>query len=118
VAPFVNTEREFLQNLGSLVQTHAEEIKQMVLTLRERTRDDGATERSHSAAGDRADDEPVDESASAAEIRRRLGDPDPDEPDSPVVIESATEPAFSSEGVPANERRERSLRDLFWGEEG
>ena len=36
VAPFLNTEREFLQSLGSLVQTHAEEIKQMVLSLRAR----------------------------------------------------------------------------------
>ena len=36
VAPFLNREREFLQSLGGLVQTHAEEIKQMVLAVRER----------------------------------------------------------------------------------
>jgi DivIVA domain-containing protein len=36
VAPFLNREREFLQSLGGLVQTHAEEIKQMVLAIRER----------------------------------------------------------------------------------
>lgn len=119
VAPFLNTEREFLQSLGSLVQTHAEEIKQMVLALRERTRDDVAVERSSSAATDDGEDhERMDQSAaSAAEIRRRLGDPEPDQPDSPVVIESATQPAYNSEGIPANERRERSLRELFWGEE-
>ncbi len=34
VAPFLNMEREFLQSLGSLVQGHAEEVKQMVLALR------------------------------------------------------------------------------------
>lgn len=119
VAPFLNTEREFLQSLGSLVQTHAEEIKQMVLALRERTRDDVTVERSSSAATDDGEDhERMDQSAaSAAEIRRRLGDPEPDQPDSPVVIESATQPAYNSEGIPANERRERSLRELFWGEE-
>src|SRR5207342_799253 len=36
VAPFLNREREFLQSLGGLVQAHAEEIKQMVLSIRER----------------------------------------------------------------------------------
>jgi DivIVA domain-containing protein len=36
VAPFLNSEREFLQSLGTLVQTHAEEIKQMVVALRSR----------------------------------------------------------------------------------
>ena len=36
VAPFLNRERDFLQSLGGLVQTHAEEIKQMVMAIRER----------------------------------------------------------------------------------
>jgi DivIVA domain-containing protein len=123
VAPFLNTEREFLQSLGSLVQSHAEEIKQMVLALRDRSRDaEKAMEASPAAADD--DDrssEPSDDAdvagASAAEIRERLGEPEREGDDSPVVIESATEPAYSSEGVPANEGRERSLRELFWGEE-
>jgi DivIVA domain-containing protein len=118
VAPFLNTEREFLQSLGSLVQNHAEEIKEMVLALRERARSEPA------AAEPEA--EPEGEAvaaagggATAAEIRERLGEPE-DESVSragPVVIESATEPAYSSEGAPANENRERSLRDLFWGED-
>lgn len=120
VAPFLNNEREFLQSLGSLVQTHAEEIKRMVLALREGTRDDVAIERPSSAAtrGGAAHDEVAERStASAAEIRRRLGDSELDHPDSPVVIESATHPAFTSEGTPVSERRDRSLRELFWGEE-
>jgi hypothetical protein len=33
------------------------------------------------------------------------------------VVESGTEPVFSTEGTPASERRERSLRELFWGED-
>lgn len=120
MAPFLNTEREFLQSLGSLVQTHAEEIKEMVLALRERARDDVPIERSSSpATGEGEDHERMADpsAASAAEIRRRLGDPEPDLSDSPVVIESTTQPAYNSEGTPANERRERSLRELFWGDE-
>ncbi|MEX0743845.1 MAG: DivIVA domain-containing protein [Actinomycetota bacterium] len=121
VAPFLNAEREFLQSLGSLVQTHAEEIKQMVLSLR-------AREESAAAAVDR-EPKPVPAvagAASVAEIRERLGARDVDGPDTgqagqiegpPVLIESATEPAYSSEGAPANEGRERSLRELFWGGE-
>jgi DivIVA domain-containing protein len=125
VAPFLNSEREFLQNLGSLVQTHAEEIKQMVLSLR-------AREESAPEAADRKPSPPsapspspaIAGAASVAEIRERLGVPeggsDADErrlEEAPVVIESATEPAYSSEGAPANEGRERSLRELFWGED-
>lgn len=120
MAPFLNTEREFLQSLGSLVQTHAEEIKEMVLALRERAHDDIPIERSSSpATGEGEDHERMADpsAASAAEIRRRLGDSEPESSDSPVVIESATQPAYNSEGTPANERRERSLRELFWGDE-
>jgi DivIVA domain-containing protein len=157
VAPFLNREREFLQSLGGLVQAHAEEIKQMVLSIRERAeapsvpdaarsadrpspvaevRPSGETDptgeratassASQPAAAPASDIEP----ASAAEIRERLqaseqpveiGAVDEDDlaPDSapPIVVESGTEPVFSTEGAPATERRERSLRELFWGEE-
>jgi hypothetical protein len=92
----------------------------MVLALRERAPDDVPIERSSSAAtGEGEDYERMTDpsGASAAEIRRRLGDPEPDHSDSPVVIESATQPAYNSEGTPASERRERSLRELFWGDE-
>jgi len=130
VAPLLNKEREFLQSLGTLVQTHAEEIKQMVMAIRERdaaVRGDRA-----SASADAPAPPPLEfEPASAAEIRERLQATEspveitlPDEDDSPapqasqpVVVESATEPVFSTEGSPASERRERSLRDLFWGED-
>jgi DivIVA domain-containing protein len=120
VAPFLNAEREFLQSLGSLVQTHAEEIKQMVLSLRAREE--------HVAEGAGREPEPVPAvagAASAAESPDRLG-AEGERPDTgqtgqmdapPVLIESATEPAYSSEGAPANEGRERSLRELFWGED-
>lgn len=134
VAPFLNQEREFLQSLGGLVQTHAEEIKQMVLAIRERAEaspmpDERATASSRPQTS-AAEAPEVIEPASAAEIRERLQASEPpieigpaDEDDlsseatPPIVVESATEPVFSREGAPATERRERSLRELFWGED-
>lgn len=154
VAPFLNQEREFLQGLGGLVQAHAEEIKQMVLAIRERAEASSVPDAARSAAtpssvadvpppvetdatGERATASsasqvpPADlEPASAAEIRERLQASEPpveigpaDEDDlppkaaAPIVVESGTEPVFSTEGAPATERRERSLRELFWGED-
>ena len=159
VAPFLNKEREFLQSLGGLVQTHAEEIKQMVMAIRERAEASAASEAPRSAApissapearsqaepertGERgtaasaaampAIVHPADlEPASAAEIRERLQASEPPieigsaeededlapEASPPIVVESGTEPVFSTEGAPASERRERSLRELFWGED-
>jgi DivIVA domain-containing protein len=158
VAPFLNREREFLQGLGGLVQAHAEEIKEMVLAIRERAEASSVPDAPRSAAtpssvaevppsvetdatGERATASsasqvsatvpPADlEPASAAEIRERLQASEPpveigpaDEDDlppkaaAPIVVESGTEPVFSTEGAPATERRERSLRELFWGED-
>jgi hypothetical protein len=44
-------------------------------------------------------------------------DEDENEDDAPLIIESSTEPVYSPEGAPTGERRERSLRELFWGED-
>jgi DivIVA domain-containing protein len=121
VAPFLNREREFLQSLGALVQGHAEEVKAMVLALRARA------EAAAAAPAATPVTEPVEpvadvasvEAASAAEIRERLGEPEPppappsEEPDR-VTIE---EPAYSTEGAQAGEGRDRSLRELFWGDD-
>lgn len=119
VAPFLNKEREFLQGLGGLVQTHAEEIKQMVLALRSRAE---AAPPPPPAMAARGAEAPAG-AATATEIRERLGDaappadpPERPEPE-PIVVDPGTEPAYSSEGAPANEGRERSLRELFWGED-
>jgi hypothetical protein len=48
--------------------------------------------------------------------------PDAEAPGEPhagpaVEVEGGTEPVYSTEGTPAGERRERSLRELFWGED-
>jgi DivIVA domain-containing protein len=142
VAPFLNSEREFLQSLGSLVQTHAEEIRQMVMTLRSRaeTMPEGLAGRAvpeppavreEASAAEQPQAPPV-EAAPVSEIRARLEAagpvpelrlPDaneaPGEPDDsgPVVVEGGAEAVYSAEGSPAGEQRERSLRELFWGED-
>ncbi|MCI0633744.1 MAG: DivIVA domain-containing protein [Actinobacteria bacterium] len=146
LAPFLNREREFLQSLGSLVQTHAEEIKQMVLAIRARTEaaapTGGGAPATGAAVAGTGSEPAVDltsgtgapefEPASTAEMRERMAaestfalsdepeDAQPEEPDT-VVVDSATEPVFSTEGspgsAPAADRRERSLRELFWGED-
>jgi DivIVA domain-containing protein len=105
VAPFLNMEREFLQGLGALVQTHAEEVKEMVLALRART------EQAREAEVPEAPPAP-----SQAETLERPDEPEPAEAE-PVVVEVDGEPAYSSEGAPAGDGRERSLRELFWGED-
>lgn len=147
VAPFLNSEREFLQSLGSLVQTHAEEIKQMVLAIRARSEAAApvkqapvpsvAGDADRSIEGDRGDDDAMSqepapfEPASTAEMRQRMAaepaltvpesEPSSDAEPDPIVVDSATEPVFSTEGspgsAPASDRRERSLRELFWGED-
>ena len=141
VAPFLNKEREFLQGLGTLVQTHAEEIKGMVLALRARA-EAAEPERSIVDAGSVDADAPSEspsvsrsmsegpsaslEPASSSEIRTRLGfepetvamaEEQAADDEETVIVESATEPVHTTEGSPATDRRERSLRELFWGEE-
>jgi DivIVA domain-containing protein len=141
VAPFLNSEREFLQSLGSLVQTHAEEIKEMVARLRSRAEaapeepaapravPEPPTAREEASPADPAS--PPVEAAPVSEIRARLeaAGPAPELrlPDAeatgeqgegpPAEVEGGTEPVYSTEGSPAGERRERSLRELFWGED-
>ena len=198
VAPFLNAEREFLQSLGTLVQTHAEDIRRMVFAFRAKAEGERPAPTSEAVIAIATSSPPSEdvvvlepsstmherasqlEPATAAEIRDRMaaaevssapptapavrepidvGATGPDvtgtgsgaadtseergpkqgapherasedagtedagteeggtEDAGPVVVESATEPVFSGEGTPPGERRERSLRELFWGED-
>ena len=87
VAPFVNREREFLQRLGALVQEHAEDIRGMVSAFRSRT-----------------------ESPPERVVEIEETEPPADEPTPSVDVRT------SAPG-PGEGRSERSLRDLFWGED-
>lgn len=151
LAPFLSREREFLQGLGSLVQTHAEEITQMVLAVRTRA---GAAsgagpveappEPGHAdAEPEEADDRQTSEApvvvpdavvavsgsdavadasdaSDASEPHEASDGSEPEEAqdhsEDRIVIPSADEPAFSSD-APSADTRERSLRELFWGDD-
>jgi DivIVA domain-containing protein len=146
VAPFLNRERDFLQSLGTIVQSHAEEIRSMVMTLRagaDRAAPESATTTDAEPADARAEpsadhsaEEPAEApavptetaaeeersevgAASVAEIRERLEEGEGDGGPGPVgeVVVDATEPVYAPEGAQAGEGRERSLRELFWGDE-
>jgi DivIVA domain-containing protein len=124
VAPFLNTEREFLQSLGSLVQGHAEEIKQMVLALRTRTETVAPEPGAPATAAEAA---PV--------VGATPGTP-PTASETTATAPTTAEEAFAPISVPADEAGEeagpepepapvqvrrdsgdRSLRELFWGED-
>lgn len=95
ITPFLSRERDFLQSLGSLVQAHAEEIRGMVAALRARSQQ-VETPRPPTPAEPSASHE-----AEASRIE---------------IVED--EPAVSPAAVAdAGARPERSLRDLFWGED-
>jgi DivIVA domain-containing protein len=107
LGPFLAREREFLQSLGSLVQGHAEEIREMVSAVRART-EPGAEGPTQQAAA--APTGP----AATAPAAPGAGEPTP--PDTVVVEDADAQPAYSSESAPSGEG-ERSLRELFWGED-
>ena len=137
VAPFLNTEREFLQSLGALVQEHAEEIKQMVLTLRAKTEGaiapspdtdgtEGASRTPDAGSATTAAEEPV--RAEEEPTREAEGEEptrEAEEAFAPIEVPESDEvtagvPDPASEPTAAKLRRdsgERSLRELFWGED-
>jgi DivIVA domain-containing protein len=134
VAPFLSMERGFLQGLGSTIQAHAEEIRRMVLALRTPAGPPGTAEPP-------APEPPVAEVEEPSDVQTRseveappgtAGGPGGEEPivvaeadgaapgseapEETIVVEPAGGPAVSS-GSPPTEPRERSLRELFWGED-
>jgi DivIVA domain-containing protein len=96
IAPYLNQEREFLQSLGRLVQDHAETVRGMV--------------EAHRAASE-AHVVPAAPSAAGGEER-------PDTvsiPDEPSPAETSETP--EAEPQPVSAEQQRSLRELFWGED-
>ncbi len=133
VAPFLTRERVFLQDLGTLVQGHAEEVKQMVLALRAKAEETSGGETAEPA-------EPAPVVPSPEEVPAAAIAPPSDVPSSGSEVEDTSsttaEDAFAPISVPEAEgdeapkppaepapvqlRRdsgERSLRELFWGED-
>jgi DivIVA domain-containing protein len=142
VAPFLNKEREFLQSLGSLVQGHAEEIKEMVLAVRARTETAAAaaasvapaeapevsppTSNPEPAVASTTDDPTSGDEAVAGAPDAEASDDAfapirvPASEETTTEAESGADPAETPTPAPAGLRRdsgERSLRELFWGED-
>jgi DivIVA domain-containing protein len=121
MAPFLNREREFLQSLGGLVQGHAEEIKAMVLSLRGKVEAEarGASIPSASGIGDVGSAAPG-QPAAKTELENAVSSPPSVARSEPMVLTDAAEPARAGESETVSAERpsgERSLRDLFWGED-
>jgi DivIVA domain-containing protein len=108
VQAFLRKERDFLRSLGSLVQGHAEEMKGMARDARPPSSRPSAS--TGEGTGEPASGGP-DPEATAAMSREELesGDPEPIR----VAEPEPAAPRHAEEG-----KREGSLRDLFWGEEG
>ena len=119
MAPFLHRERDFLQSLGGLVQGHAEEIKAMVLSLRAKAEADTAVDAADAGPGGASEPETE---RDGADVGPAHGSPVaiPEAVAEHVVLTDAAESvrAGDPESVPAERPSgERSLRDLFWGED-
>jgi DivIVA domain-containing protein len=125
ISAFLLREREFLQSLAGLVQGHAVAVKGMVRDARARSASAGAapttsapsagTEAAPAHGPRHARPETPPASAPPTEARR---DAPTDETGEPLRVE---EPEPATLGRPETEEGpdegDRSLRDLFWGEE-
>jgi DivIVA domain-containing protein len=123
VSAFLTKEREFLQSLASLVQGHAEGVKGMAREV--------FTPRTAASAPEAPDDAAVTPAASAPSTpapgsaerdpAAPAGQPSTGEvsPDAEPIRVQEPEPAAVSgrEAETRSESGDRSLRDLFWGEE-
>jgi DivIVA domain-containing protein len=122
ISAFLLREREFLQSLAGLVQGHAEAVKGMVKDARARSTGSAppATPAAEAAAAPAAGrkEEPGEESRTPAPPRRAPTEDATGEMQEPVRVEEP-EPASlgRSETGDVPEEGDRSLRELFWGED-
>ena len=134
VEAFLRREKGFLQDLGGLVQAHAEELRSMVRTVRRDAVPPAATSVAPAA-------EPVEAAAPRSTVAEEAPAPAEQEHEeapatsdrdddraAPMAITEAEaeaeadEPILLEEPEPARSRRSEeeegnSLRELFWGEE-
>jgi DivIVA domain-containing protein len=129
VTAFLGREREFLQSLASLVQQHAETVKGMAKAARDRNPSpQQAVARVPSPAASDAPPPPPPMTqpmpaqappGPTADRPAAPGSSDPESGDEPIRVD---EPAKASVGSSDEEQQpdqggDRSLRELFWGEE-
>lgn len=121
VRAFLIQERDFLRSLGSLVQGHAEQVKGMARQARPAAAATPAAEDRAEPAEARAEPadaraEPVDDRGPDPEATAAMHPAEPEEVDvDPIRVE---EPQTASSRRADEGGNDRSLRELFWGEEG
>jgi len=117
VSAFLGKEREFLQSLATLVQGHAEGVKGMAREVF------AARTESPVPAAPAVATEPVVRESAPVEPEPRdaepsapeVSEPEPTEPE-PIRVEEPEPVAVSREAEPRVDG-DRSLRELFWGED-
>jgi DivIVA domain-containing protein len=126
IAPFLAQERDFLQQLATLVQGHAESVRAMAKAGRTQkpvapVAPVQATAHAPAEGPTPRPKAPVDDKTEEAEPASPKDQAAPPPPTQPIRLE---EPATASVGAgdPADEdagshEGDRSLRELFWGEE-
>jgi DivIVA domain-containing protein len=125
VNAFIVREREFLQSLAGLVQEHAETVKDMARSSRRPQAPATGGESAPASATSAPSTAPGPEAPPAAARSRSASEgapqPAPEPPPSRTSDEQDTvrieEPATAGARADGEGEGDRSLRDLFWGED-
>jgi DivIVA domain-containing protein len=111
VDAFLAQERDFLQNLATLVQAHAETVKAMARRARQAPAEEGTP--ASMPAEEEAVVDVTDEVASPTEVDMPAVDAEPAQPEPPDAPTPREAPARSEEAGEGDP----SLRALFWGDD-
>ncbi|HET9310479.1 MAG TPA: DivIVA domain-containing protein [Actinomycetota bacterium] len=126
VNAFIVREREFLQSLAGLVQEHAETVKDMARSSRRPPTTAAAGESATATATSDAATAPETAVSQAAAKSRSVPEEASEQPAGDTPVERASdgedtvrieEPATAGARADGESEGDRSLRDLFWGED-
>jgi DivIVA domain-containing protein len=129
IGAFLSREREFLQSLAALVQGHAEGIKELARTARQSRPAPAATEPTAASPPEPETPEPDMTPPAPESAASEPSEPTASEPPGPAAQTPSEEPIRVDEPQPASVSRmdtddeappegtDRSLRELFWGED-
>jgi cell division initiation protein len=118
LSPFLAREREFLQSLVALIQAHATSVKEEIERAKERAQAESSEETNEVDAHEAAPAPPED----LVVIHKSRGEDSPDEGHEGVPAGIGARQADSQEFSPPesdldDKGEDRSLRELFWGQD-
>jgi DivIVA domain-containing protein len=128
---FLMNERTFLQNLAGSIQGHAESVKELARSARSASAGAASVDAPAAPAPAQeptrdpdvviAEAEPIPQTPNVVVVEDHIAQEVPPVPDDGVRIEQVTveepEPASVGQGEEPENTQDRSLRDLFWGED-